>query len=275
MPFTDRRGQRLHYRTYGSPTAPPLLLVMGLGLSSEAWDLLPDKLSPRHHVITFDNRGTGESASPRGPFTLRALADDAASVLDAAGAAQADVLGISMGGMIAQELVLRHPARVRHLALGCTFASWIRSHHPKPGVLLDLFAVMSRRAGLERAASLLVGPGFLDQPGGPKRFQHWRDCADRGRARGSALLQMIAVSLHGTTNRLGTVRAKTLVMTGDRDRLVRPENATALARAIPGARLHVFAGAGHVFPLEREPEMVALLGEHFLGGAGLDARAGG
>ena len=264
MPFTDRRGQRLHYRTYGSPSSPPLLLVMGLGLSSEGWDLLPEKLSPRHYVITFDNRGTGQSAAPRGPFTLRALADDAAAVLDAAGVAQADVLGISMGGMISQELVLRHPHRVRRLALGCTFASWLRSHHPKPQVLLDLMAVMTKRAGIERAAGLLVGPGFLDQPDGRKRFQHWRDCADRGRGKGSALLQVLAVSLHGTTRRLGGVKAKTLVMTGDRDRLVRPENATALARAIPGARLHVFAGAGHVFPLEREQEMVALLGEHFL-----------
>ena len=274
MPFTDRRGQRLHYRTYGSPTSPPLLLVMGLGLSSEGWDLLPEKLNSRHYVITFDNRGTGQSAAPRGPFTLRALADDAAAVLDAAGVARADVLGISMGGMIAQELVLRHPERVRGLALGCTFASWIRSYKPTPSVLLDLFAVIAKRAGTERAAGLLVGPGFLGEPDGPERFQHWRDCADRGRAKGSALLQVLAVSLHGTTRRLRNVKARTLVMTGDRDRLVRPENSTALARAIPGARLHVFAGAGHVFPLEREPELVALLGEHFLGGAG-EARAAG
>jgi 3-oxoadipate enol-lactonase len=273
MPFTDRRGHRIHYRTQGPPNAPPLLLVMGMGLSSEAWDTLPSRLAERHLVITFDNRGTGQSALPRRPYTMRTLADDAAAVLDAVGAARADVFGISMGGMISQELVLRHPEKVRRLALGCTFASWARSKKPHPRVLLDLLSVLRHRADLSQLARLLVGDGFLDRPGAREAFVRWRQAADRGRAR-RAVLQVIAVGLHGTTRRLRRVAVPTLVMTGDADRLVRIENAQALTRAIPGARLHVFPGVGHVFPVEREEEMVALLEEHFLGPAG-ETRAAG
>jgi pimeloyl-ACP methyl ester carboxylesterase len=259
MAFAFRGGHRIHYRTFGDPTAPPILLIMGLGLSSEAWLTLPDRLSKDRFAITFDNRGCGQSDVPRAPYTMGALADDAVAVLDAAGVAKADVLGVSMGGMIAQHLTLRHPERVRKLALGCTIPEWARQHHPGPRILVDLLRVLARKATLQQTAALLVGPGFIDTPAGEESFKQWRLAADKGRAK-RAVLQLGAIAMHSTRSRLGRITVPTLVLTGDHDRLVRPENSYELAKKIPGAQLHVFEGAGHVFPLEREPELTARLG---------------
>ena len=129
--------------------------------------------------------------------------------------------------------------------------------------MLDLVRVLARKATLQQTAALLVGPGFIDTPEGTEAFKRWRLAADKGRAK-RAVLQLGAIALHSTRAALGRIRAPTLVLTGDRDRLVRPENSYELAKQIPGAQLHVFEGAGHVFPLEREAELSARLGA-FLG----------
>jgi len=262
MPFTARGAHRIHYRTFGDRSAPPLLLVMGMGLSSEAWDTLPARASRTRFVITFDNRGTGESSLPRGPYRMRDLADDAAAVLEALQLEQADVLGVSMGGMIAQELVLRHPSRVRRLALGCTLSSWLHGKKASPRVLLDLIAVLAGRLREDKVARLLVSREWYARADSPAAFARWRGNANQGRAR-RAIFQLLAVALHDTRARLASIRAPTLLMTGDGDRLVDWRNSQALAKEIPDAKLVVFPGAGHVFPLECEEEMVRALEAHF------------
>src|SRR4051812_19278422 len=138
MPLVQRRRHFIHYETLGDPRNPPVLLIMGLALSSRAWDRLPELMARRFHVLVFDNRGTGKSARVGVAYSMRGLADDAAAVIEAVGLPSAHVFGISMGGMIAQELALRHPERVRSLALGCTIASWRRSTAPSLRTKLDL-----------------------------------------------------------------------------------------------------------------------------------------
>ncbi len=261
MPFAEHAGYHLRYETIGRPDAPPLLLVMGLGMGSDAWHTLPDRLSRRFRVVTFDNRGTGRSTGPRGGFRIRDLADDAARVLDAEGLHQAFVFGISMGGMIAQELALRHPPRVRALALGATFGGHRRSRKPRPGVALDLLLVtlLSRRP--RRMARLLVSDGFAARH--PERIEAW--LAGLGRPpRSTVRRQLLAVALHEAEQRLRQLRVPTLVIGGDRDRLVPVENSRRLAALIPGARLVVLPGTGHAFPFERVDETVRILTEHFL-----------
>ncbi len=260
MPFAERPGYRIHWQASGPEAAPPLLLIMGLGLGSDAWHELPEHLSRRFRVVVFDNRGVGRSTATRGGFRIRDLADDAAAVLDAAGAGSAFVFGISMGGMIAQELVLRHPARVRALVLGATFGSHLRSHKPRLGVARDLLLTAVTEPSPRRLARILVADEFFATQ--PERFAQW--VARLGRPRRSlARRQILAIALHETERRLPGVRVDTLVVTGDRDRLVPPGNSRRLARLIPGARLAELSGAGHLFPLERAAETVRLLTEHF------------
>jgi pimeloyl-ACP methyl ester carboxylesterase len=265
MPFAERPGYRIHWQASGPEDAPPLLLIMGLGLASDAWHELPEHLSRRYRVVTFDNRGVGRSTATRGGFRIRDLADDAAAVLDAAGVASAFVFGISMGGMIAQELVLRHPARVRALVLGATFGSHLRSHKPRLGVARDLLLTAVAEPSPRRLARILVADEFYASY--PERFARWLVRLGRPK-RSLARRQILAIALHETERRLPGVRVDTLVMTGDRDRLVPPENSRRLARLIPGARFAELSGAGHLFPLERAADTVRLLTEHFSGARG-------
>jgi pimeloyl-ACP methyl ester carboxylesterase len=262
MPLVQRGAHFLHYETLGDPTAPPLLLIMGLALSSRAWDRLPALLARRFHVLVFDNRGTGRSARHGRAYRMAELADDAAAVIEAAGARSAHVFGISMGGMIAQELALRHPERVRSLALGCTFASWRRSKRPDWRTQLDLLLLNIGIVSPRRVAGILVSRDWHDK--NPRGAVEWIRRAERTTLR-YALAQMAAIARHHTLSRLSTIRAPTLVITGDADRLVPPKNSQVLAQAIPGARLVMLHGAGHCFPLEQEQETVRALSEHFLG----------
>ena len=275
MPILSRHGHTIHYEELGAPTAPPLLLIMGLGLSAKAWDRLPGRLAERFRVIVFDNRGIGRSGRPSEGYHLREFADDAAAVLRAVlgpdtateafarGPGGACVFGISMGGMIAQELVLRHPKLVRSLVLGATFASWRHSDKPALRVSLTLLAInlVGPRAA-HRLASFLVSPEFAQQH--PHEFPRWLRGAGFGE-RAYVLRQLRAIAGHATLQRLHAITAPTLVVTGTADLLVPPQNSRVLQAHIPGARLVELPGAGHLFPLEREDETVRLLGAHFLG----------
>src|SRR5437763_308022 len=109
----------LYYDEQGS--GDPLLLVMGLAADSAAWMFQVPDFARHHRTIVFDNRGVGRSAKPPGPYTIHEMADDTAGLLDALGIKRAHVVGVSMGGMIAQELALRHPGLVRGLVLACTY----------------------------------------------------------------------------------------------------------------------------------------------------------
>ncbi|HYV65997.1 MAG TPA: alpha/beta fold hydrolase [Myxococcales bacterium] len=250
----------VHYRTWGDPKSPPLLMIMGLGLSSGAWDRLPDRLSTRFRVLAFDHRGTGSSGPPRGVCSMAQLAGDALAVLTAESIPAANVFGISMGGMVAQELALRWPERVRALALGATFASFRASEKPSLEASLDLLLLNCgpRFATAERVGRLLVSPPFR------QRALEWlRGDAGQTDSLWAALAQLAAVVCHGPEERLRALRVPTLVLSGDADRVVPVENAHRLAALIPGAHLHVLRGAGHAFPLEREEETARLLTEHF------------
>ena len=262
MPLARNGRHLVHYRTWGDPGAPPVLLIMGLGLSCGAWDTLPERLARRMRVLAFDHRGTGSSGPARGSCSMAQFADDALAVLDAEAVPSACVFGISMGGMVAQELALRSPRRINALALGATFASFRGSDKPSLGALLDLVLLNcgARVATAERVGRLLVSPPFRE------RALSWlRGDVGQADTVWVAFAQLAAVVRHGPADRLRAVRVPTLVLSGDADRVVPVENSHRLAALIPGARLRVLAGAGHAFPLERADETAALLLQHFDG----------
>jgi len=263
MAFVELPGYRIHYQSFGRPEAPPLLHVMGLGMASDAWDTLPSRLADRFHVVVLDNRGMGWSTLSGAGFRIHDLADDAARVLDAMGIPQANVFGISMGGMIAQELALRHPGRVRALVLGATFGGQRRSHKPGLGVARDLLLVTLSSRSPRRMARLLVSDAFLARSA--DRFARWLGQLSRPQ-RAAARRQILAIARHEAEERLAHLRIPTLILSGDRDRLVPVENSRRLARIIPRARLLEFPGAGHAFPFERPDETVRAVVEHCIGG---------
>jgi len=268
MTFVSRGKQRIFYDVTGPDDAPPLLLVMGMGFSSRAWASLPRLLAGQFRVITFDNRGTGRSSGTGVVFRVRDMAEDAAAVLDAANAGEAFVFGISMGGMVALELALRHPERVRKLGLGATFAGWLRSRKPSPSVVggVLLGGVLSRVGAHRILGDILVSTGFVRSD--YDRLSVWIVNGERVRPH-VLVQQMTAVTLHNATSRLGSLRVPTLVLTGDSDRLVPEENSRRLAGMIPGARFELLPGAGHCFPLEQPAATVAQLVRFF--GEGIPA----
>ncbi len=250
MPIAERGKVRLHYETFGRKDSPPVLLIMGMGFSSKAWGPLPQRLAERYRVIVYDNRGAGRSTSAGLVFRVKDMADDAAAVLDAAGAANAYVFGISMGGMVAMELALRHPVRVKAMVLGATFSGWLGSRKPSVLTSTDVLVggLLSRLGAHGMLGRALVSRETAKRD--PKALAAFIASGERVNPK-VLLQQMTAVTLHASTERLAALRVPTLVLSGDQDRLVPEENSRRLAEVIPEARFVLLPGAGHCFPLER------------------------
>jgi 3-oxoadipate enol-lactonase len=229
-------------------TGEPVLLVMGLGMNATGWWRTVPVLAERFRVIAFDNRGVGRSPRPPGPYTAAQLADDAVAVLDAAGERSAHVYGISLGGMIAQEIALRHPGRVRSLVLGATTPGGPKSVPAAPEV--QAFARLREQLPAEIAvwASVPINYGPATRRGHGDRIA--ADIAQRLRypiEPEPYAAQLAAALGHDTYDRLADIKARTLVVHGDADVLVPSGNGDILADRIPGAELQVLPGAGHLY----------------------------
>ena len=245
-----RDGVRLSYRVLGR--GPSVALVQGLAFPGAMWLSLPDRLvASGHTVVVPDNRGSGASDAPWRPWSMRAMAHDLAAVLEDACPGEAVlVVGISLGGMIAQQLALHHPARVRGLVLAATTCGLPHWKLPRVGNLFTLVRSALGKPQMDAALQrVLVHPH--SRRADPTLFDDWdRVLARGGRHPVGVLGQMIAVLTHNTHSALPRIACPTVVLAGDSDLLIRPANATALARRIPGAELQVLPQAGHAFPLE-------------------------
>jgi pimeloyl-ACP methyl ester carboxylesterase len=200
-------------------------------------------------TIVFDNRGVGKSDVPPGPYPIAQMADDAAAVLDAAGIERAHIYGISMGGMIAQELALNHPERVRSLVLGCTASGGSTAIAAEPIVMQTLMAraTMTPEEGAEAMVPFIYGSAT-------PRARIDEDLTIRRRTFPRAegyLAQVQGIMAWSCYDRLENIRVPTLVLHGDADRLVPPGNGQLLADKIPGARLTMFPGASHIYPTDK------------------------
>lgn len=256
-----RNGRvRLYYEIRGGEGNPPLLLIRGLARTSEHWRELSDHLGSDFRTIAFDNRGVGRSSTPLPPYTTRQMADDAIRVLDAAGVQRAHVFGISLGGMIAQEVALRHASRVDRLILGCTRAGR-RAGTPMSWAAMAAFAGAGRLS--PDAAMAHVAPYILSETvrrDRPEVLQEWQRMALLDPPRRIGVFgQMLAVLAHDAVSRLERIRHPTLILTGDADRLIDPSCSRFLERSIPGARFETIAGAGHEFAAEAPRETAEAL----------------
>jgi pimeloyl-ACP methyl ester carboxylesterase len=250
---------KLHYEERGS--GKPLLLVAGIPAIVSDWEPLAERLSASRRVIAFDNRGSGQSDVTPGPYTTAQLAADAVGLLDQLEIERADVFGISLGGMIAQELALGWPERVDRLVLGCTHCG-VEHAARMPRETGRAFAMETddwarRMEGLAPAAFATgADPEFVAGFIAKKS----RDVQDPEGYQG----QIAAALTHDTYDRLPRIDRPTLILTGDDDRVIPAASSDPLHERIPGSRLEVISGTGHLFFLERLDETVRLL-EEFLG----------
>jgi pimeloyl-ACP methyl ester carboxylesterase len=279
QPLTvDANGIRLAYQTFGDPAGRPLLLVMGLATQMLAWHeefcgLLADR---GFYVIRFDNRDVGLSthfheagmpdlqrlfSEPKAvaAYTLEDMADDAVGLLDTLGIASADVVGASMGGMIAQVLAARRPDRVRSLtSIMSTPSPWIGPPTQEAAAVLLAPAAGGRDEAIERAVATYR---VIGSPGYPLDEQELRRTAgisyDRGYDPPGVVRQLAAIHASGDrTESLRTITAPTVVLHGEADPLVQLPGGQATAQAIPDAKLVTYPGMGHNTPRELWPDFV-------------------
>ncbi len=237
---TAHDGTRLAYDVIGD--GPPLLLISGLASDRSAWSGAREVLAAHHRVVTLDHRGTGDSDKPEAPpYSTRGFASDAIAVLDHARVARAHAYGVSMGGRIGQWLAIDHPGRVGALILGCTTpgnAHGVRRPAHVDPILAggDPQRLLSFMVAEEWAAA---NRRFLDEQAGwlfaPTVPPHARR------------LHYLASESHDAWDRLPEITAPTLVIHGSDDEINVPANASLLASRIPGAELHLIAGARHIY----------------------------
>jgi pimeloyl-ACP methyl ester carboxylesterase len=249
MPHVRVGDIQMHYVEAGA--GEPVVLVMGLGGDHLAWGFQIPVLAASYRVIAFDNRGAGQTDQPDAPYTIRGMARDTVGLLDGLGIERAHVVGVSMGGMIAQEMALNHPERVRSLQIHCSLArpdAYMRA-------LVEAWRVV--RTELSREASL-------------RALALWFFAADTWAARPDFVEMTIQMSLtnpypqsltgflrqtdailgHDTLDRLETIRCPTLVSVGVEDILVPPRFAREIAARIRGAELVTIPDAGHLYFME-------------------------
>jgi 3-oxoadipate enol-lactonase len=235
----------------------PLLLIQGLGYARWSWDPILPGLAEHFRVVCFDNRGIGESDKPPGPYTARAMADDALQVLDEAGIARAHVLGASLGGMIAQELAVLAPERVDKLVLCCTTPGGEASV-PMPAVTVQLFAdsaTLPPDVALRRFVENALAP---DPPAELVDDLYRRRLASPPDPVGWPAQAAAGLGFAGVDR---TIDAPTLLLTGTEDNVVDPRNSEVLAGRIPNSRVERIEGAGHLFFWEQPDACVGIVTE--------------
>jgi pimeloyl-ACP methyl ester carboxylesterase len=246
-----------------SGEGPPLLAVMGMSGTSLHWgEPFLERLRESFEVIVYDHRGVGASSRLDGPLTIAQMAADAAGLLAALELDSAHVLGISMGGMISQELVLAHPERVRTLTLGCTYCGGPGSSYGSAARerLYEAMVSGDRERALRAAYEINLSPAAAADP---VLWERFRSIAERRAVAVPVIMAQVAACVqHDTSARLPSVTTPTLVIHGDADEMIPVTNGRLIASLIDGSRLEIFGGAGHLFFWEQPERSAELLRSH-------------
>lgn len=252
MPVLSVPGADLFYDVSGS--GPPLLLIQGVGCIGETWRPQVLGLKFEWHTLIFDNRGIGRSLPCRGPISIESMAEDARALMDAAGWESAHVAGHSMGGLIAQQLALDAPQRVRSLSLQCTFSRGPQAARLTPRVLwMNLRIRIGTRRSRRRAFLELVMPHEkLATADIEVLAREMADLVGRDLAEQPPILmkQVMAMRHHDVSSRLHTLGdIPSMVLAGEHDPIALPVFGRRLASLIPGATFEMLAGASHALPI--------------------------
>lgn len=255
MPLAAIPGLRIYYETYGDGRDQSLVMINGLGSDHREWLYQVPAFKQHFRVVLFDNRGAGVSDSPAGPYTTGQMAGDVRDLLAHLGIARASVLGVSMGGLVAQMVAILFPEVVGKLVLACTAVGGEHSIKPPPDALaaFSTFDEEDPEGSLRRMLPYLYTRDFIERNDPEvERFIRY-SLAKKQNAEGYRA-QLAAIASHSSYAELDKIRAETLVITGDSDRLILPGNSEIIAGKIPGARLQYLKGAPHRLFAERWEE---------------------
>ncbi len=257
MPTTTANGINIYYEIHGS--GPPLLLVSGLGYNLWQWHKMVPGLAKHFQVITFDNRGVGQSDKPTGPYSAAMLAADAAGLLQALGIAKAHVMGHSMGGFVAQEMALSYPEIVDKLILASTNFGGPR-HIPVTEEAMAVLTDMTSDPVTRFKNGLVVStaPGWAEA--NPEMIEKWLAWRVQNPIDPASYQAQMGVGIGllseeaAFEHKLPNLQAETLILFGAHDKVVPPGNADLLARKISHNTVHILPNAGHFFPIETSEE---------------------
>jgi len=253
MPKEKVGDINMYYEIHGD--GEPLVVINGAGVSSDlSYPLIPI-YSSKYQMVLFDNRGAGQTDAPDIPYTYKMMADDLAGLLDFLSIGSAHIWGTSMGGMIAQHFALHYPERVRSLVLACTSCGGPRSIGADPEVIEagQRLQGLSVKELMMETTRLGVSQEWMDN--NPEELEQIlvlmmkHPISPKGQMR-----QMEALMSHDTYERLSDIKAPTLVIHGDADKLIPVENAKIIASNIPGAELVILENMGHFFIIEASEE---------------------
>lgn len=263
MPHCSCGDVTLYYEVHGE--GPPLLLVSGLGGGTWSWYEQTPYFREAYRTIVFDNRGAGRSDAPGGPYRMEELARDACFLMDRLEVEKAPIVGVSMGGMIAQELAFAAPERVRSLVLGCTHCGGEISISPTSEVMRVLMSNegLTNEEIVQKNLPVFFSEEFLRNQ--PERIaEYCRIQNETPRQPDHAYrAQLAAIRSFDTSDRLHGLDIPTLILTGSRDVVIPRENSYLLAELIPGAELVILPGAGHSIQVECAEEFNTIV-DHFI-----------
>ncbi|MEM2213892.1 MAG: alpha/beta hydrolase [Candidatus Nezhaarchaeales archaeon] len=257
MPKVRVGDVNIYYEIKGEGN--PLVMIMGLAGNLDWWDpKMISEFSKHFKLILFDNRGAGRSDMGQKPFSIKLFADDTVGLMDALGISKANVLGFSMGGMIAQELVLNYPERVEKLVLCSTFCGARRGVLPPPQpVPLDDLAENPRKV-MEFMAKTIFTEEFINN--NPQAFEDMIQRMLKAPITKEAFIQQFyAIMQFDTHDRLPQIKVPTLIVHGKKDILLPVENATILASTIPNAKLIILEKSGHGLAEEIDKAIAAII----------------
>jgi pimeloyl-ACP methyl ester carboxylesterase len=253
MPTTTANGINIYYETHGS--GAPLVLISGLGYNLWQWHKMVPGLAERFQVITFDNRGVGQTDKPAGPYSAAMLAADTAVLLQTLGIKKAHIMGHSMGGFIAQEMALSYPEMVDKLILASTNFGGPRHLPITPEAMAVLSDVTSDPVTrFKNGLAVSTAPGW--SANNAAMIEEWLAWRIANPIDPAAYQAQMAIGLSLLTEeacfepRLANIEAETLILFGEHDKVVPPGNADLLAAKIPNSTIHLLPNAGHFFPIE-------------------------
>ena len=251
MQYATNDGVRLAYKRTGPTHAPTVAFVEGIGYGRWMWRWQRRALDDTYDTIVWDNRGTGDSDVPEGPYTMTQMASDLAAVLDAAGVDDAHVVGASMGGMVAQQFALEYD-RARSLTLMCTSPGGPEAVPVPEATRERLFDVPEdydeRESRRYKMATAMTESFMTDNEALVERIIDWRLESDAGDR--ALVWQNAAVEAFDVSDRLGEIRVPVLLLHGTADRVVPIENGELLAAGLPDAEFVRFEGAPHLLFVE-------------------------